>query len=69
MYITYIFQKFLKLSFFLAIKFPLMINFIPGPLAGPEHGTSGLEKTVPPGELEFSSRTNYKNIKNLFTFF
>ena len=24
----------------------------------PEPGTSGLEKTAPPGELEFSSRSN-----------
>ena len=35
----------------------------------PEPGTSGIEKTAPSGELEFSSRSNQKNIKKLQTFF
>ena len=35
----------------------------------PEPGTSGLEKTAPPGELEFSSTLNQKNICNLQMFF
>ena len=36
---------------------------------GSEPGTSGLEKTTPPGELEFSSRSNQKNNRKLLMFF
>ena len=36
---------------------------------GPEPGTSGLEITTAPGELEFSSRSNQKKIKKLHMFF
>ena len=35
----------------------------------PEPGTSGLEKTAPSGELEFSSRSNQKINSNSLMFF
>ena len=34
-----------------------------------EPGISGLDKRAPPGELEFCSRSNQKNISSLLLFF
>ena len=49
-----------------AIKEEIVSNKVP---FSPEPGISGLEKTAPSGEIEFSTRSNYKNNIKLLMFF